>query len=361
MGSKLGSFLRVLGAGLSPQAFAAQTNEFSAEQASKRSREANIETIGLKQGMATASILGKAYDAETDPARKKEIVEEVKGIAERATNGDKKSMGAFKSAWLSGRFEDVKAKKEVNLHTLVPPGGGTPKSFRKDDPRVDKLMNEGWTPAPTETLQGQLTTTQKGKLILKGVEGKASLAKNVTEIDNLKKTLADPNFIGGVAGSVIQGLDSSVSQVQQLFSAGPKFLNDDGTVNEKAMDLSPETISRLEKSAGQAGLAKSQTLQLAYIIARANDPSGRLSDRDVKTAEDMLGDTASPRAKGRILDDVKRRLISNYNIEQATIAKSQGKSYERITMKEIKGLAGTKEKTEADTPASRILKGSGLF
>jgi len=357
MGNKLEGFLRVLGSGLSKQAFAANVGMYTQEKA----QEADMEKINITQMFKTLGPLGVAMKnakASGDMEAVKEISAQVKASADKYP----KHANNIKNAFMAGQMQDQKAKAPENIIHLISDKDPKGRSFRKGDERINPLLDQGYRVAPKETLQGTLTTSQKGKVILKGVEGRASLAKNITEIDNLKKTLADPNFIGGVAGSAIQGLDSAVTQVQQLFDSGPKLLKDDGSLNEEAMDLSAETISRLEKSAGQSGLAKSQTLQLAYIIARANDPNGRLSDRDVKTAEGMLGEGSNPRARGLILDDVKRRLISNYNIDQASVAKSLGKPFKRITMKEIKGLAGTTEKTvDADTPASRILKDSGLF
>ena len=307
MGSKLGSFLRVLGAGLSPQAFAAQTNEFSAEQASKRSREAQIETIGLKQGMATASILGKAYDAETDPTRKKEIMEEVKVLAERATNGNKKAIGAFKSAWLSGRFEDVKAKKEVNLHTLVPPGGGTPKSFRKDDPRVDKLMNEGWTPAPSQRQEGKIPATAKQKM--------DALGSNVSEMEFIgneiiSKMKENPNILN-VAGGLSRLTDSLKEQTLGL---AQEVFNIEVTASQ---DINQYDWSKAPAAAKSAEM-QTNLLNLAVASAASFGDSGKsLSDKDVQRYIDMIGGSTGSRTQleariKAVIRSGKRRYVTQY-------------------------------------------------
>ena len=168
MGQKLGAFLRVLGAGLSPQAFAAQTNEFSANQAADRAKDLQIETVGLKQGMATASILGKAYDNETDETKKREIVQEMKSLSDRVSGGDQRTAGAFKSAWLQGRM-DVGKEKPQDIITLQSPDGTKSLSRRKNDQGVDKLLEKGWI---VKERQGRSGFSTAKDIVMKDPDGK---------------------------------------------------------------------------------------------------------------------------------------------------------------------------------------------
>lgn len=370
MGQKLGAFLRVLGSGLSPQAFQANVGMYQQEKAQEaqiaseqRQEESAIKQMGVKQAFANLGVLGiaaKKANAEGDTEQSHRIGLAAKEIFDKI---DPRYRGMAMDSFMTYTLQDEEDKKRGSTIALWKPGQpDTRTELRLEDKNVDTLMSQGYVKAPTQQIQakpGELTKSQAGKIMLKGAEGRSALAKNVTEIDNLIKTVSSKDFIGGATGMATQGLNSAVTQVQQLFG-GENLLNDDGSINESALEISQETASRLQRAAGQGGLAQSQTLQLAYILAKANDPSGRLSDRDVKTAEDMLGDTADPKVRAKILRDVQRRLISNYNIEQGSIAKSLGKAFKPITMKEIKSLAGTKEDLD-DSPSSRILKKSGLM
>jgi hypothetical protein len=253
------------------------------------------------------------------------------------------------------KTSDIKLQDEVaRLQALEQ----TPETKNRIKQLEDIITKKGTITGTMPDDPSALTRSQAGKLTLGGIEGETSVAQNIAEIDNLIKTVSSPDYIGGVTGIAVQGLNSAVSQIQQLFG-GENLLNEDGSINEKAMDLSGDTISRLQKAAGQGGLASSQALQIAYILARANDPTGRLSDRDVKVAEEILGDTADPKARAKILRDVQRRLISNYNIQQSTIAKSQKKPFKRLTLEGLRKLSGVVS-LDKDTPTSRIMKNVGF-
>jgi len=382
MGQKLEGFLRVLASGLSPQAFQANVGLYNQEKArefasAKEGRDIAREDAQQDYAQTLKQMGVYATIAKENPTNPK-IQHEMGLKIREAAKGDTRLLNAAMGYIL----EDNSPPSE--LESL---GGGPPSEeklstvferARKDkikgsafsaiDEKGNQVMaveNEKgqivdastfehkpeWTKAPTKQetgVPGSFTKSQAGKVKLKGIEGEQSVAKNVIEIDNLIKTMSSEDFIGGVAGQAIQGLDSVVSQVQQL-TGGQDFLREDGSINRDALDLSKKTISRLEKSSGQYGLASSQVLQLAYVIARANDPSGRLSDRDVKVAEDMLGDSANPRVRAKVLEDVQRRLINNYNIEQRIIAKSIGEKFIPLSLDGLRKAHSEKVKSDKNT------------
>ena len=155
MGSKLGAFLRVLGGGLSPQAFQAQTQQFAAEQADirgqageQRAEQRGIEQLGVKQAMSSAGILATAYHKETDPNKKDLYRQEYKRLAE---NIDPKYQKVFVNSTASAFLADTSEKSKGPTEDLWLSGqDDTRITVRRDSPELDKLLAKGYISAPTQ-------------------------------------------------------------------------------------------------------------------------------------------------------------------------------------------------------------------
>ena len=173
---------------------------------------------------------------------------------------------------------------------------------------------------------------------------------NIRDIDSLIETVSSPDFLGGNLGNAVQALNSARSQATQVFG-GEDYLTDDGKVNPKAF----KTDSKFRKMAITGNLAESQTLELAFILAKSLNPDGKISDADVRQAGKILGDSADPKVRKKLLDNVKKRIIARYNSDQSVIARRQKKPFTPLT---IEGLTG--EKKEAGSAASRIMKKVGF-
>lgn len=325
MGQKLGAFLRVLGAGLSPQAFAAQTNQFAAEQAAERAKTAQIEEIGLKQGLATASILGKAYDAETDETKKSEIIQELKSLSEKVSQGDPRIAGAFKSAWGQGRFDVKDEGTEKSAVPFILPDGVTEvPAFQKDRGFTYRDKNDelvplpfGSTKAATKQLQGTLPTTksQKGKAKIAFTDATINLRQNMEAIDNLKSLVGNADTVLNTTGAVVKYVNSAFSQVKSLVKkSNPNYMDKDGRLNETEFNLSKENMTRFQKISLNASNIESQTLRLAFLTAKSLNPDGKISDADVRQSELILGDSGTKEERIDALSNLQDRMVSDYNI-----------------------------------------------
>jgi hypothetical protein len=365
MGKKLESFLRVLGSGLSPQAFQANVGMYQQEKAEEsriaeeqRIAERSDKQFVLKQSFANLGVLGEAAK-KANAAGDVNTMHKIGKKVDEITSRFPKYQAMMKESFLAYSLQEAE-KGEVNLHTLMSPDGKQKRSFRKDDPNVDKLMQQGWTPAPTrqETAKpGGFTKSQAGKIAIGSIEGEQNLRNNVREIGNLMDTVASPDYVGGVTGDMIQGLNSARQQVSQVFG-GEDYLTDDGTLNPEA--FSEKGTFRAKAIQGE--LAESEKLELAFILAKSLNPDGKISDADVRQAGQILGESADPKVRKRLLEKVQKRIVDKYNSD-GTVLKRRGAipEFTPLKLNELTGALPTAKEDDNDSPSSRILKRSGLL
>lgn len=145
MADKLGAFLRVLGSGLSPQAFQANVGMYQQEKAEQQ----QVAQLTIKQTLANLGYLGVAArdaNARGDSELSYKVGTAAKEVISQA---DPKYQKLFNETFLSYATSPSDKKDEVNIHTLMSPDGKKRRSFRKDDPRIDTFMDKGWTVAPS--------------------------------------------------------------------------------------------------------------------------------------------------------------------------------------------------------------------
>lgn len=373
MGQKLGAFLRVLGSGLSSQAFQANVGMYQQEQADrqqleqeKRAEERNFNQVSIKQTFANLGVYAetiknakKAFnDGDMPESEYLKIMTKIGQKANADISKYPKYAGLMKDTFIAHTMAMDEKKDEVNLHTLMSPDGKQIRSFRKDDPNVDRLLGQGWTPAPTrqETAKpGGFTASQSGKIAIGSIEGEQNLRNNVREIGNLMDTVASPDYVGGVTGDMIQVLNSARQQVSQVFG-GEKYLKEGGKLNPEA--FSEKGTFRAKAIAGE--LAESEKLELAFILAKSLNPDGKISDADVRQAGMILGDSADPKVRKALLAKVQKRIVDKYNSD-GMVLKRRGaiKDFSPIKLKDLTGALPVEG--DSDSPSSRILKKSGLL
>ncbi len=305
MGQKLGAFLRVLGASLSPQAFAAQQNEFAAEQATERAKDVQIQTLDLKQGLVAAGALGAAYDNETDPTKKAEIVNNLKILSERVSGGDKRIANTLKNGWLEGRF---KAKKDKSLFAKINPKDYTQESVK--------------TFAKTRKF-GDLVAIKKAPLVAIDSRGEDALSKaigkaagrQIVENQGLAKKAADSIK---TSNETLKLLDEGV-----ITGAGADFLLNAARVAKRlGFNQFDDDIKNTQAFAANQGKA------VLNILGSGALGSGTgISDNDRNFAKDI--------AAGNISLDEKaiRRIIAlNMKVNKNMINR-HNKEFEKIRSK----------------------------
>ena len=362
MGQKFAKFMNALGGALNPEVFRINAANQAAETANRnlenRTRKDN-DLKALMQGLSMKSSLIQQMGID-DPNVKKIVG----GARDSILNADidestrKNLMGSFgdELALTAGLgikkptpSEITKLQREVDDLGKVEQTSRVKTKISQKEARIAKL-----TTVTGRTAQ-DLSTSQKGKLTLAGIEGEVNLRNNVREMGQLVETMSSPDFLGGLTGDAVQGLNSARQQVTQLFG-GEEYLTADGTVNPEAFAEN----SSFRKKAIQGSLAESQQLELAFILAKSLNPDGKISDADVRQAGMILGEGADPKVRSKLLKDAQRRIVAKYNTEQGVIARRLKKPFTPFKLKELEGAIGGVGDRKSPSIAKDKLKSLGF-
>jgi hypothetical protein len=187
------------------------------------------------------------------------------------------------------------------------------------------------------TTQGSADETGAGGNSTKRgvVERRIGTQTALAGIDNLDKLLADPNagaavgFLGAGATMFNNVRAQTEAAVRQFAPGGIAAEVSDPAVAQSldgAMNRligNPNFNSRAQQLGIQATVLRSQIQDLAYTLAKAYDPAGRMSNQDVERAAEIIG--------GAIMDPVAGRAVlqatRNQIVERNAIAERE---YERM-------------------------------
>lgn len=141
-------------------------------------------------------------------------------------------------------------------------------------------------------------------------------------IDNLKKPNA--GAVVGPLGAAARAINTVRSQVE----AGAKLIGgttlaEDVAAPEVGSSLTEATLSLSRQLGTDAAIVRSQLQDLAFLIAKSNDPGGRISVDDVRRSAEIIGaSSGDPTATIAVLEDVKARAIENFDIRQRVTGRS---------------------------------------
>lgn len=164
MGSRLGSFLRVLASGLSPQAAQANTQMFMQQQEEERriaeegrAEEQSVKQMGIKQGFASLGVLSEAARKfKKNPKELHKITTRARQTIENMAGGDERIEKMAKDAFMSQSLsEDTtgKGKARTVMHGGVRKAAVENQQGQLVDPVSGEFL-EGATIAPTRAETG---------------------------------------------------------------------------------------------------------------------------------------------------------------------------------------------------------------
>ena len=149
----------------------------------------------------------------------------------------------------------------------------------------------------------------------------------------------------GPVGATITALDSvraQLKQTAQVFGFTENY-NDTGT------GMIDDYISdkfNLKKGAEDYGKVKSATINLAYLMARIDEPGGRFTDRDIALKMEEMGIGANPTRTIEILTNAIQLRNSNAAFAFKTLT---GKEMSFEDMNLVGSETGTDSATDTDT------------
>ena len=149
----------------------------------------------------------------------------------------------------------------------------------------------------------------------------------------------------GPVGATITALDSvraQLKQTAQVFGFTENY-NDTGT------GMIDDYISdkfNLKKGAEDYGKVRSATINLAYLMARIDEPGGRFTDRDIALKMEEMGIGANPTRTIEILTNAIQLRNSNAAFAFKTLT---GKEMSFEDMNLVGSETGTDTDTDTDT------------
>lgn len=215
-----------------------------------------------------------------------------------------------------------------NLWTYQTPDGrqGTTADGRTD------VANGAALPAGTKTikLEGANTEglTSDATINRDLLNTEVATQQSVAAIDRLKGELAKPDAAQsvGYVGRLASTLNGLRAQAEAIGGFTKDQAVSDPTVAstvDTAMTYigqNPQLAARLQQLGISTAVLRSQIHDLAYIMAKQQDPSGRISKDDVLRASETIGATLmDPKAGIAVLDDLRGRMLENYRIKEQTI------------------------------------------
>jgi hypothetical protein len=153
-----------------------------------------------------------------------------------------------------------------------------------------------------KTILGLPSKTEESKVRSQGAAGAAALAM-IREL--VRQTKDNPEIIG-FAGATARTLDRAYEQAR----AFGKKLGDTASIDRKRYS---HIFKGWKSKAAESAAFQSRAIQLAYTMARALDPSGRLSDFDVEVQlRSMALRSGSPTQLAAALTAKAQDVVSTY-------------------------------------------------
>lgn len=166
------------------------------------------------------------------------------------------------------------------------------------------------------------------------LDSRTATERATSAIDNLTGMLKQPNadqstgYVGRAANlyTDIRSQLEAVTRfaggetVQQAFNRPEiaQSLND----NVTGMFRNEQFNERVRQLGIDNAKIQSQVIDLAYMIAKATDPGGRMSNQDIENATRVvMGSILDPQSGVAVLQDLKARLVRNQQIYESNLAR----------------------------------------
>ena len=203
------------------------------------------------------------------------------------------------------------------------------------------IREKGLTPAlPTEQILsmpgGGLNITKTyvklNKIVnKKNIEQANNLYNSTYEINNVANTMINnlsKSKVGPVGGT-ISALDSVASQLSQAAKSFGILENYEDT-GSGAIDEVITKNFKLDKEAINYEKVKSNAINLAYMMARVDEPGGRFTDRDIALKMEEIGVGANPQKTIEVLKGAVELRNKNAKFKYKTLTGQDMPSFEII-------------------------------
>jgi len=128
----------------------------------------------------------------------------------------------------------------------------------------------------------------------------------LSSIQRIREIMQQDDFVSGLTGSIIQTIQSIEGNVRQAVKATG------GEIEGNPFDVSKYDLSGFGEFAAASQAFKTNVVGLAIQIARAAEPGGKLSDKDVQLQLNRLAaNSGDPNQILAALDEVDRSIVTS--------------------------------------------------
>ena len=160
----------------------------------------------------------------------------------------------------------------------------------------------------------------------------AAVSNAIRGIRQIQGLVGESASVIGAVGGAQRFIDSISSQLMSLAKLGGSQASVKGKLGPDSQLLNPDLyeFKGFTPEAAKSAQVKSLFTKLAYSIARAEDPGGRLSDKDVQSALTQLaGSTGSPEQMNAVLDMVAQNLEFEFANKYRVMTKQEFKGFDK--------------------------------
>ena len=183
------------------------------------------------------------------------------------------------------------------------------------------------TIGPSSVLEQRQSVKNEQKLS----ESETSVRNVIALADTVADLAGSDSTTIGIVGGIQRFVDTTVQQVRaasKVATRGLAEINGKTVPEQKLFDISMYDFGGFAKDAAKSARLKTTALRLAYLVARQQDPSGRLSDKDVQNALDQIGvKSGSIVQMTASLDQVKQNAIATFANEFRQGRECTGRSF----------------------------------
>lgn len=288
-------------------------------------------TVGQQQAAAALEATRTAETEARAQVAGARAIGEAAGIPERdalvaagLAPKPEKSIGqraAEERTLARARSEGTAAGGNVQLRTFQMPDGSFQSHEANNRPAIREALGRGGVEVPVSVVSDSgagLTDSDTSKIVREFTDLTASSRTLMNEIDRMKTQVSDDDTFTSVAGGVVQGLSGAVGSLVQIAKASG--FEDADLLN--ASQYQDEIKSLFGESAAKSAQLRSNLVNVAYMMARASEPGGRLSDSDVRLQMRRLAVSGDKTQMIGALDEVARAARDAVRIRHQTFSET---------------------------------------
>ena len=287
-----------------------------------------INVIDPDTGRAFVTSRSKAMELGLTPQLS---ISDARGAAAQQAMATGGGIGAFDKLSPAGQqfTESYVAPKSFDIFSYDGGAARPDATGRMVDTQTGAVLPEGTVYAKMQVndpnaLKG---TKDVEKQLFEGRINNRTMTEGVNQlIAELQKPNADQTI--GLVGRFANTLNGFRAQFEAATRAlggetfgqaleNPEIVQSAATSFARYAEANPQAVQKLQSLGIDNARIQSQILDLAYTLAKAYDPGGRMSNQDVERATQIImGSVMDPKAGIAVLSDLRDRMQRNFEIRE---------------------------------------------